>query len=598
MLPTAIIAMQVGGAGVAFAGWLQIGFWLALLAAVASAMLFLLNRRRDGPSNHLAGIPAGHPDPLLTIDPEGRISWINPAMVERFGRSAREATGRMVEDILPGALLAALRKPEGWSTDVHEHRLTGVDGRGFWVEARATPLPDGQILLSLHEVTGLKDRETALTKARDEHAARALHDPLTGLPNRAAVEPRLAHEIVSASRRSRRIGVLHLDLKEFSPYATAFGTAAADAALVAAANRLRDALEPGAYLGRFEGDRFVAVLSGPESDAPVERQANRLISALGGSMDAPGRPAFEVAAGLAILTDNASANSDPARLNSEAGMALNARKQERTPGLTRFTPEVGKRAETTTRLARELERARTARQFQPWFRPRIAPGNRQPAGLAVELRWRHPKRGALTAGQLVEEGAPPALVTAAASQILEHAIENFAAWRVERAFRGELTIPLPGVGPTATDFLDRLKLAADRHDLPPETIVVSFRGSESPARLFAEAGFRIERAAFGPDGASLDNLLNEATDVLRVSFAEMKDGEPEVLEALLALSKAADAKVLASDVASDVMLECAAALDIEQIEGPVAGDARPASDIPDLLSEAARASKAEHRKQA
>lgn len=583
MLSNAMIAAQVAGRS-AFAEWLPVGFWLALLASLLSITLLLMHRRRERTNDHLADISASHPDLLVSIDTDGRIAWINVAAAERLGRTPAEATGRMADDVLPGALLAALRKPQGWSNAMHEHRLTGADGRGLWVEARVVALPDGQVLLNMHDVTGLKERETELAKARDDQAARALHDPLTGLPNRAAVEPRLLHEIGSAQRRGRRVGVLHLDLRDFGAYATAFGTAAADAALVAAARRLREALEPGAYLGRFEGDRFVAVLSGPEGEAPVERQANRLIAALDEALDAPGRPVFGLAAGLAILPEDAADKADPARLNDEAAIALNARKREGIAGLTRFRPELRKHADAAARLARELERGRLAKQFEPWFRPRISPADRRPTGLVVELRWHHPSRRMLSPQELIAEGAPAALVAATGAQVLERAVELFAGWREDLLFAGALILPLPGAGPAATDFLDRLKFAVDRYEITPANVVVSFPGPQTPAKPFSEAGFRIERSAAGPEAATVGDLLTGPTDVLRVTLPEPRGRKTEAFDALLGLAQAAGTTVLATNIGSEAQAERAAKQGIDQIEGSLAGEAIAAEDVADLLS--------------
>ena len=116
--------------------------------------------------------------------------------------------------------------------------------------------------------------------AEEEAAHRALHDPLTGLPNRRLLWDRLGHALSRASREGTAVAVLYLDLEGFKAVNDEFGHEAGDRLLVAFAGRLRGCLRGSDTAARLGGDEFVVVLEGVSGEGEVLALSKRIARAL------------------------------------------------------------------------------------------------------------------------------------------------------------------------------------------------------------------------------------------------------------------------------------------------------------------------------
>ncbi len=120
-------------------------------------------------------------------------------------------------------------------------------------------------------------------------ASLALHDALTGLPNRVLLLDRLRHALRSQNRRGGRVGVLFLDLDGFKAVNDGYGHAVGDEVLATVASRLRQAVRAGDTPARLSGDEFVVVCEGVEDDAALARAATRLERAVAAPFEVAGR---------------------------------------------------------------------------------------------------------------------------------------------------------------------------------------------------------------------------------------------------------------------------------------------------------------------
>ena len=237
--------------------------------------------------------------------------------------------------------------------------------------------------LSTHEdVT-----ERTQNEARIAHLA--FHDPLTDLPNRAALGDHLAKTLQSASAGNETFAILCIDLDRFKEINDVYGHSAGDRFIMEIGRRLTLACD-GAFLARLGGDEFTIVLSGGTQPAAAEELCERLSSVA----DAPVRiDDYDIAGsftiGASIFPQDGS-DIDTLVLNAEA--ALYRAKAERRGTIRFFEPAMNRHTREKRALQQEIAVATERNELELYFQPQAVTGG-EVFGFEVLVRWRHPLRG-------------------------------------------------------------------------------------------------------------------------------------------------------------------------------------------------------------
>jgi diguanylate cyclase (GGDEF)-like protein/PAS domain S-box-containing protein len=221
------------------------------------------------------------PIAMLLIDPGGTVLDANPALGDLVAENPHDIVGRQSlrlvhQDDRDGVrrLLRSVAEKDRASSPL-EWRLEQPDGTIVWVQGSMAPLPGEPKMLVMHLID-ITDRR--ITEARLAH--RALHDPLTGLPNRTLLLDRLAQAVRAAERdHGPGVTVLYLDLNDFKMVNDTYGHATGDQVLIEVARRLRAAVRPADTVARLGGDEYAVVAEAlPPLDAAL--LAERLREAL------------------------------------------------------------------------------------------------------------------------------------------------------------------------------------------------------------------------------------------------------------------------------------------------------------------------------
>ena len=229
-------------------------------------------------------------DGMLIVDRAGTMTTVNPAVERITGLPAAALIGRSVRDLArlvrqDGDAASAVIGPPieraltgGEAAQGLEIAFTRNDGSSVYgivdvVPLRGNGVDQDGILLTLHDVTERKLLEQRLAQL-------ALHDPLTGLPNRRLFEDRTEQALASAQRGGWSIGILIVDLDSFKPVNDRFGHPAGDGVLVEVARRLSACLRAEDTVARFGGDEFVVLLRSVRSHDEVREVRARLYRAL------------------------------------------------------------------------------------------------------------------------------------------------------------------------------------------------------------------------------------------------------------------------------------------------------------------------------
>ena len=244
---------------------------------------------------------------------------------------------------------------------------------------------DQQVLISLAEHASL-----ALNHARavEEDVHEALHDSLTGLPNRSLFLDRMRHALDRAERESEPVAVLFCDLDGFKTVNDSLGHRTGDRLLVMVAERLSERLRPGDTIARLGGDEFAVLLEELREPGDAARAAQRLLDALEAPFELRDRE-FYVSVSIGI----AAGKDDAETLLRDADLAMYRAKSRGKGRYAVFEPgmhtAIVERLELEVDLKRALEREELVVVYQPIFS--LVTGS--VTGVEALVRWHHPTRG-------------------------------------------------------------------------------------------------------------------------------------------------------------------------------------------------------------
>ena len=354
-----------------------------------------------------------------------------------------------------------------------------------------------------------KNFELETAKARIEH--NAMHDPLTGLPNRRYLDHILEMHTKRSVRTGGHVSILHIDLDRFKQINDTLGHAAGDAMLVHASEVLKGSVRPTDFVARIGGDEFVILCIGEKSDTDLKAMAERIIAAMRRPVSYQGHECrFGVSIGIAggdVL------HAAPRQLLVNADIALYRAKREGRNRAEFFSEELQAEIVTAKQVADDLLAALENDEFVAFYQPQVDAKTLDIVGMEALARWRHPIKGLLTPDQFMDIAEDLNVVANIDRLILEQALAQHRQWQA-----AGLEVPRVSVNVSARrlgdeTLIDTLKAL----DIAPGT--VSFELIESiylderdtlvswNIDQIKELGIDIEIDDFGTGYASIVSLL-------------------------------------------------------------------------------------------
>jgi diguanylate cyclase (GGDEF)-like protein/PAS domain S-box-containing protein len=459
-----------------------------------------------------------------------------------------------VRDVLARAGIRAC-----WSLPVTDS-ATGEVLATFAVYATEARRPsDGEIRL-LERVTHLAEIAIARKQSEEELAHQALHDGLTGLPNRALLLDRLEQAMARARRQEALVAVLFLDLDLFKVLNDSRGHAAGDELLQAVAGRLRDVIRPADTVARFGGDEFVVVCEGLANEVEARLMGERITKAIETPfLLAAGEVFIGVSVGISLATGTDDA--DTALRNADAAMY---RAKERGRGRVEVFDEKLRvrsrvRYETETALRRALDRGELVLAYQPV----VAVADGRMAGAEALVRWHHPTQGEIPPDEFIPLAEEAGLIMPIGAWVLEEACAQTRRWidaRPDVSFAISVNLSArqllqPNLVDRVVDVLTRTRLDASNLTLEITESVLMEDVDFSIERLLGlkELGVRLAVDDFGTGYSSLSYLKQLPVDTLKVdrSFVDGLGTDPHdssIVAAVVALAEALGLVALAEGV--------------------------------------------------
>ncbi|SFE91809.1 putative bifunctional diguanylate cyclase/phosphodiesterase [Blastococcus tunisiensis] len=387
----------------------------------------------------------------------------------------------------------------------------------------ATSLERGRLEENLRQVTDLKE----------QLRHQALHDPLTGLPNRTLFLDRARQAVDAAGCSDVWPAVLYLDLDGFKPVNDTYGHEAGDVLLRTVADRLRGCLRPADTAARLGGDEFVVLLTGPIDRFGVTRVIQRIREQLEVPVLLGDDVVTTVGASIGVALGEAGL-PDADTLVRHADVAMYAAKRSAGNDFVLYEPGLDSTTSTRKDTTAELAHAIEAGQLRTVYQPLIDLRTGRPVGAEALVRWQHPVDGLRTPDRFIDLAEETGLIIGIGEQVLNDACRQAARWVAESPDRDDLLVTVNLSARQVADdrIVDQVRAALAGSGLEPhrlileitETVLMQDRETAAATLwLLKDLGVRIAIDDFGTGYSSLAYLRRFPIDMLKVA-REFVDG--------------------------------------------------------------------------
>jgi diguanylate cyclase (GGDEF)-like protein len=411
-----------------------------------------------------------------------------------------------------------------------------------------------------------------------EHAA--THDEPTGTANREALKRAVEKALGSGLPGT----LLLVDVDGFSELNDVFGSDGGDAVLLEIALRLRWELADCELVARLGEDEF-AVLIASDSPSVVDRVAERIGACLAAPITVDAVPiAVTASIGAATLDDDA---LDFATVLRRASVALSAAKETRDGRVRTYEPALDTRGGT-----RELREALENDELLVHFQPQADLATRQIRGVEALIRWQHPTRGLLAAGEFIHQAEQSGLAKDIRRVVLESSARCWHDWD-RLGLRLEIAVNLSAVDVHDTLLPDEVAVLLEVWGIPPwnlvleiteRTLIVDERRAAEVLGALGALGVRLAIDDFGSGYSSLASLQRFPVQIVKLdrSLIAGLPGEPgaeAIVRGSIDLAHALGAIVVAEGIETDEQWETVRALGCDVAQGYLIGRPMPAEDV-------------------
>ncbi|MGA2294805.1 MAG: EAL domain-containing protein [Acidimicrobiales bacterium] len=504
--------------------------------------------------------------PMSFADLDDKVIAVNDAFCEMVGFSRDELIGfdskpfTYIEDV--GITEESRRRAVAGLDDQMRYvkRYQRKDGRVIVVEVSRSPArdADGTIMYFVFSERDITE-EQALT-AQLSH--QALHDPLTGLANRALFDDRLSQAHARVVRQGGYGAVLMLDLDDFKGVNDSHGHLVGDQLLIMIAHRFERSMRSSDTLGRFGGDEFIYLAEGLDSPDEARQVAEHLLEVLASSFSFEDVHLDQHASVGVVVFDNTT--SGTADLIQNADVALHEAKRLGKGQHVVFTPSMRHVAQSHFTLVQELRQALQAGELSMHYQPIVDLATGDVVGFESLMRWLHPQRGWIAPAVFIPLAERTELILELGSFAMREAVREATSWNQLDPLAPQ---PYVTVNLSAHQFQDAglvsmIEAALHESGLAPGRLVLEI--TESVALLdiagtlkvmeqLERLGIGIALDDFGTGFSSLSYLVLLRPKVIKIDQTFIRPTHESahndtLLETIISLGKKLDMTVLAEGI--------------------------------------------------
>jgi diguanylate cyclase (GGDEF)-like protein len=434
-------------------------------------------------------------------------------------------------------------------------------------------------------------------------AHQSLHDPLTGLPNRALFLDRLAQAIARCRRTRAQVAVLFFDLDRFKVVNDSLGHDAGDELLDAVARRLEGVVRPGDTVARFGGDEFTVLCEDlpPDDAAPRAVEiAERLAAAIGTPFALHSKEAYLGASiGIALAVTG---EERPEELLRDADAAMYHAKELGRGRIEVFDDTLRARALARHATETALHIALQRDEFTLFFQPVVDMDEGRCVGAEALVRWQHPKRGLVQPAEFISLAEETGLIAELGTWVFQEAARQSARWQLDHDEPFLVSVNLSARQLALPDLPDQLAHAVEDTGASPDNLCLEITESvlmdDAESTIAAiervrELGFRLSIDDFGTGYSSLGYLKRFPVDIVKIdrSFVDglgADSGDTAIVSAVIGLAHALGMRAVAEGVENADQLQALVDLECDEAQGYFFAPPQPADDLRELMGRARR----------
>ncbi|HYH69731.1 MAG TPA: EAL domain-containing protein [Methyloceanibacter sp.] len=508
-------------------------------------------------------------------------------------------------------MLWSLQEKRGGDLQI-DYRLRHHDGSYHWYELRAhAPETDNARLL---RCVGLLRDVTNLKRSHERLMHDAVHDSLTGLPNRELFMDRAQGAITRVREgQGNRPTVLFIDIDRFKNVNQSFGLAIGDSMLLTLARRLGRHLNPQDTLARVGGDQFAILVISEADPRNVAMLAERVRRALRTPMKINANEIVLTASIGIVVFDGEQATAQD--LLREGEIAMLRAKRAGADRIDIFDPSMRGEDDARLPLESDLRRAIERQQIAILYQPITRLASNQLAGFEALLRWDHPVHGRLGADDFVPMAEETGLISELGTYVLNQALDQAARWhKLLPRDRDPLfvSVNVSSRQLFRQDLVQEIKMMLAREAVPKGALKLEITESlvmENPERAveiltwLKSFGASLALDDFGTGYSSLSYLHRFPCDTIKIDKSLVRDSglngsTPLILRSIIALAHELGKEVVAEGVETAAEAAYLRSIGCEFGQGFYYGEPMPAKEVANLLTALASHRKRQIRERA
>jgi diguanylate cyclase (GGDEF)-like protein/PAS domain S-box-containing protein len=531
---------------------------------------------------------------MVILDMAGRVHSVNRGFCDITGFTADELTGKHVSALVAADEHAAIVDDRALllSGKVRSYRserkVIRADGALVWCRVSVSLL---QWKGELHTIALIEDI-TGQKRAREELARLALHDPLTGLPNRRHFEKSLEEAILEASVNHHEVALVYVDIDDFKFVNDTMGHRAGDLLLQEVARRITGCMEfadllcdsllsdndaPQSSAARVGGDEFVITLKGLDGPGVPARVAERLLLAFDAPVEIDGH---EIPIGASIgISRYPFDGQDAVTLLQTADAAMYSAKRSGKHRYGFFSAQM--RLDAHQRLAVEsrLRRALEHREISVSFQPQYELDTNRLVRFEALCRWFNPELGNITPDRFIPIAEKTGMIIAIGSFVLRESCRQALQW--QSAGPVQIAVNVSAVQFARADFVESITSVLCETGLQPSLLELELTESTllqdrddaiRKMNTLRQYGVQISIDDFGTGYSSLSYLQNMPVAALKIdrSFTAKLGSSQTALsmvKAIIAMARALGLRIVTEGVENQVQVEILRQLGCDDVQG-------------------------------